>query len=66
MRGVAWGAWNERHPDGHRANAAQLMQWCADGKFSVHVHATFPLARTDEALKVLAERKAMGKVILTM
>jgi NADPH2:quinone reductase len=66
VRGVAWGAWNERDTDGHRANTNQLLRWCADGKLSVHVHATFPLARTADALKVLADRKAMGKVILTL
>jgi NADPH2:quinone reductase len=66
VRGVAWGAWNQRDPEGHRANIAQIMQWCVDGKLSVHVHAAFPLARTADALKMLADRKAMGKVILTM
>ena len=64
--GVFWGSFAERDPAGHRTNIAQLMQWCADGKLSAHIHATYPLAKTAEALKVLAERKAMGKVILTM
>ena len=40
------------------------MRWCADGKLAAHVHAVYPLAQTADALKVLAERKAMGKVIL--
>lgn len=64
--GVFWGAFTERDPAGHRANVAQLLQWCADGKLSAHVHAAYPLEQTAEALKVLAERKAMGKVILRM
>jgi NADPH:quinone reductase len=64
--GVFWGAFTERDPAGHRANIAQLMQWCAEGKLSAHVHAAYPLEQTAEALKVLAERKAMGKVILRM
>jgi hypothetical protein len=34
------------------------------GQISSHVDRTFPLAQTAEALKVLAGRKAMGKVIL--
>jgi NADPH2:quinone reductase len=62
--GVFWGSWTERDPTGHRANVAQLVQWCADGKLSAHVHAVYPLERTAEALKVLAQRRAMGKVIL--
>jgi NADPH:quinone reductase len=64
VRGVFWGAWAERDPAGHRANVARLMRWCADGKLSAHVHAVYPLEKTAEALKSLAERKAMGKVIL--
>ena len=36
----------------------------AEGKISSHVDRTFPLAQTADALKVLAGRKAMGKVIL--
>ena len=64
VRGVFWGSWTERHPEGHRANVAQLLRWCADGKLSAHVHAVYPLERTAEALKVLADRKAMGKVVL--
>jgi NADPH:quinone reductase-like Zn-dependent oxidoreductase len=29
-----------------------------------HVHAVYPLAQTAAALKVLADRKAMGKILL--
>ena len=64
VRGVFWGAWTEREPDGHRANTAQLLGWCAEGKFIAHVHAVYPLADAAAALKAIAERKAMGKVIL--
>ena len=43
VRGVFWGSWTEREPDGHRANIADLMRWCAEGKISGHVHAAYPL-----------------------
>lgn len=62
--GVFWGAWTERDPQGHRANVAQLLRWAADGKLSSHVHAVYPLSEAATALKALAERKVMGKVIL--
>ena len=62
--GVFWGAFTERDPKGHRANMAELVRWCAEGKLSAHVHATYPLAQTAEALKAIADRKVMGKVIL--
>ena len=51
-------------PEKNRANLEKLVKWTAEGKISSHVDRTFPLAQTAEALKVLAGRKAMGKVIL--
>ena len=64
IRGVFWGAWARLNPDRNRANLEKLVNWAAEGKISSHVDCTFPLARTADALKVLAGRKAMGKVIL--
>ena len=64
IRGVFWGAWSEREPEAHRANIAQLLTWCADGKLAVHIHKIFPLAQTAQALKAIAGRSVMGKVIL--
>ena len=64
VRGVFWGAWAEREREAHRANIAQLMSWCADGKLAVHIHKVFPLAQTAQALKAIAGRSVMGKVIL--
>jgi NADPH2:quinone reductase len=64
IRGVFWGAWTKLNPERNRANLQKLMQWAAEGKISSHVDRVFPLAQTAEALKVLAGRQAMGKVIL--
>ncbi len=64
IRGVFWGAWTRINPAKNRANLEKLVQWAAEGKISSHVDRTFPLAQTADALKVLAGRKAMGKVIL--
>jgi NADPH2:quinone reductase len=62
--GVFWGTWIQRDPDGHRANTEQLLAWCAEGKLSSHVHATYPLSDAPAALKAIAARTVMGKVIL--
>jgi NADPH2:quinone reductase len=64
VRGVYWGAWSEREPAASRANNAELMGWCAQGKLSAHVHAAFALEEIAQALHALGDRKAMGKVIL--
>ena len=62
--GIFWGSWIERDPAGHRANTEQLLAWCAEGKLSSHVHAVYPLAEGAIALKAIASRKVMGKIIL--
>ena len=64
IRGVFWGGFNKKFPEKSRANFSKIVQWAAEGKLSSHVHATFPLAKTAEAMAVLSSRKAMGKVIL--
>jgi NADPH2:quinone reductase len=64
VRGVFWGSWISREPAAHRANTAALVRWCAEGKLSAHVHASYPLAEAAQALKEIAARKVMGKVVL--
>jgi NADPH:quinone reductase len=64
VRGVFWGSWTQREPAAHRANTADLVRWCAEGKLSAHVHAAYPLAEAAQALKDIAGRKVMGKVVL--
>jgi NADPH2:quinone reductase len=62
--GVFWGSWIARDPAGHRANTEQLLTWVAEGKLSPHVHAAYPLIDAPAALKAIASRQVMGKVIL--
>jgi NADPH:quinone reductase len=64
VRGVLWGAWAVRDPKGQRALMKDIAQWCAEGKLSAHVHAVYPLAETAAALKAIADRKVMGKIVL--
>lgn len=62
--GVFWGSFVDRDPAGHRANTSQILDWCAQGKLSGHLQAVYPLDEARIALKALAERKAMGKIVL--
>ena len=64
VRGVLWGGWTERDVAGYRASTEQLVAWAAQGKLSSHVHAVYSLEQAPAALKAIAERKVMGKVIL--
>ena len=62
--GVFWGSFVDRDPAGHRANTKQIVDWVASGKLSAHVQAAYPLADAANALKALAARKVMGKIVL--
>jgi len=64
IRGVLWGSWTKRNPLAQRTLMSDIVRWCAAGKLSAHVHATFPLAETPAALKAIADRKVMGKIVL--
>jgi NADPH2:quinone reductase len=64
IRGVLWGSWVRREPAAQRALMTQIVQWCAQGKLSAHVHAVYPLADIVAALKAIADRKVMGKIVL--
>jgi NADPH2:quinone reductase len=64
IRGVLWGAWVRREPQAQLALMSEIVRWCAQGKLSAHVHAVYPLAETAKALKAIADRKVMGKVVL--
>jgi NADPH:quinone reductase len=64
IRGVSWGAWTKREPTTQCQLMIDIVRWCAEGKLSAHVHAVYPLAEIAGALKVIAERKVMGKIVL--
>ena len=64
--GVFWGAFVGRERERHRANIAELMQWWREGKLRPHVSSTYPLERAGEAIRELADRKAKGKVVVTV
>lgn len=64
--GVFWGAWTARNPAGNAAHIATLFKLLQDGKIKPKVSATFPLARGGEAIAMLGDRKAIGKVVVTM
>lgn len=64
--GVFWGAAVARDPAGHQQNVQALMDLYAAGKIRPHVSERFPLARAGDAIAHLAERKALGKVVVTI
>jgi NADPH:quinone reductase len=62
--GVFWGQWVRLEKDDYKATIATLADWCAAGKLSCHIQKIYSLAEAPQALKALAERKVMGKLLL--
>ena len=62
--GVFWGAWVRHDSQNYRDALDQLARWCADGKLSCHVQKVYPLAETAQAIKALAQRAVMGKLVV--
>lgn len=66
LRGVFWGEFVVREPAAHRRNMERLLEWAAGGHIRAHVHATFPLECWTEAYALIGDRKAKGKIVLTL
>jgi NADPH2:quinone reductase len=64
--GVFWGEAAKRDPASHRTNMRTVLEWVASGRLKPHIHATFRLAETADAVRVLDRREATGKVVIAM
>jgi NADPH2:quinone reductase len=62
--GVFWGASMARDPKMGLANLTEITKWIAEGKLKPHVSERIPLARAGEAIRLLMDRKAQGKVVV--
>jgi NADPH2:quinone reductase len=62
--GVFWGASMARDPKTGLANLTEIIKWIAEGKLKPHVSERIPLARAGEAIRLLMDRKAQGKVVV--
>ena len=66
IRGVFWGAAVARDPKAHAQNCAEMFKLYAEGKIRPHISNSYPLAKSADAIRELMDRKAMGKVVVTM
>jgi NADPH:quinone reductase len=64
--GVFWGAFTAREPKRNSANIAELMALYTAGKIKPHVSNAYPLAEAATAIRELMDRKAQGKVVVTI
>lgn len=66
VRGVFWGAFAARDPRANAANIDTLFRLWADGRIAPRVSRTWPLARGAEAIAAMADRQAVGKLVVTI
>ena len=64
--GVFWGAWSMRDPVESQNNFKELVEMIDDGVFSPLVPQVYPLHDFTAAFESIAERRAKGKVVLSM
>ncbi len=64
--GVFWGDFTKREPKNNAASLRELGMWFMQGKLKPHISATYPLAKAADALNDLMNRKAIGKIVLTI
>ncbi len=62
--GVFWGEWLQREPQAWAAGLKELMGWLRGGQLRPLVSRRYALAEAPQALRDLAERRVVGKVVI--
>jgi len=66
IRGVFWGTWTMKSPKEHQANMGEIIGMYKSGKIKPRISGKYPLEDFGKACDELTQRRAMGKVILTL
>lgn len=64
--GVFWGGYTMIQPQEHQENVKELLQLFAEGKINPKIAKTYPMSDAAIAIREIGERKAKGKIILTV
>lgn len=64
ITGVEWGSWSVANREADAAMLADVMQGVADGRLRPVAPKEYPLERTVDALRDLADRRAAGKLVV--
>ena len=64
--GVFWGSFNQKEPAASQQNMRELISWYEQGKLDPCISRTYALEDAAAAMKALAERKATGKLVVTI
>ncbi|MFM1921147.1 MAG: Quinone oxidoreductase 1 [Candidatus Hydrogenedentota bacterium] len=66
IMGVFWGDWVRRDPEGHRQNCDELFSMYRKGLIKPHISKAYPLEEHAAAMNEFIERRAVGKIVLSM
>ncbi len=64
--GFWWGDYFPKAPEAVRESLVRLLCWAAEGTIKPFVSDTIPFERAPDALTLLAERRATGKVVVSV
>ena len=64
--GVFWGGFFAREPRRNAEHIERLFRWWSEGKIAPKISATYPLERAGEAIAALRDRRAVGKLVVTL
>jgi len=64
--GFYWGSYRRHDPERLSNGFEELFAWHRQGKIRPHVSQTLPLERAADAIRLLGERRVLGKLVVTM
>ena len=62
--GVFWGRFTTEEPERHQENLSQIVKWVEEDRLDPVIQKTFPLEEGKEAMHWVADRKAIGRVVI--
>ena len=64
LLGVLWGRFTTEEPERNAANMREIVRLVAEGGLSPMIKRTFALDEAQDALRLLAERRAVGRLLV--
>ena len=65
VTGIRAGEFGRRNPEAAQQNLETLLSWAAAGDIRTHISDRFPLDGIEDAFRAIADRKVIGKAVLT-
>lgn len=66
VHGIYWGSYFKHQPMILRDSMNELLLWLSKGFINVHVSHKFSLSQANQAFSTIAQRKALGKVMVIL